>query len=612
MPDGLKNPTYKEADGMRQLVRYQLWIAAAAGVIFFTNLGGPALFDMDEALYATCAREMLQRGDPIVPMFNGAMFPEKPPLMFWTMMAGFEIFGTGERAEWGARFFSAVMGVGTALAAFHLGRILFNARVGLWAGLITASTIIFTISARAATVDSALTFVTTLAFLLFAMGWKKSKTPGLAPAATPGADSFRLNYAIPMYALIGLAVLAKGPVGMLLPLAAMGVFLLVTDGWRKLFWSAWWMRPFTALLVIMAVAVPWYVWVGVETHGEWLRKFFIEFNLRPFKQPILSHGDVSSLDRAMAILVSILYYFYYIPAILCGFFPWAVFLGPTLVDTVRRIRGKGDQGSKPGWRDGCLLASCWFGTWFVFWSICKTKLPHYLLPAYPALALLTACFIDRWLAEPASLPRWCLRNAWISTILVGVGFLIAVPIVAKIFLPGEQWLGLATFGLVGLSLILGGGWCWREASRGRHRQAAVGFAVMSVLFLTAVFGFAPLQVDKFQNARPMIAAIRADWAGKGDRPPIATYQFFRESTVFYAGHPVTRCEDDRATGRSAQQQLDIFARTSNGRFYVITTDECAREINKAFPGKFREIFRQRRFLDPGTMVVLRGEWERRP
>ena len=392
-----------------------------------------------------------------------------------------------------------------------------------------------------------------------------------------------------MYALIGLAVLAKGPVGMLLPLAAMGVFLLVTDGWRKLFWSAWWMRPFTALLVIMAVAVPWYVWVGVETHGEWLRKFFIEFNLRPFKQPILSHGDVSSLDRAMAILVSILYYFYYIPAILCGFFPWAVFLGPTLVDTVRRIRGKGDQGSKPGWRDGCLLASCWFGTWFVFWSICKTKLPHYLLPAYPALALLTACFIDRWLAEPASLPRWCLRNAWISTILVGVGFLIAVPIVAKIFLPGEQWLGLATFGLVGLSLILGGGWCWREASRGRHRQAAVGFAVMSVLFLTAVFGFAPLQVDKFQNARPMIAAIRADWAGKGDRPPIATYQFFRESTVFYAGHPVTRCEDDRATGRSAQQQLDIFARTSNGRFYVITTDECAREINKAFPGKFREI-----------------------
>ena len=109
---------------MSRLVRYQLWIAAAAGVIFFTNLGGAALFDMDEALYATCAREMLERGNLIVPWFNGAMFPEKPPLMFWTMMGGFELCGGVN--ELGARFFSAVMGVGTALVAFHLGRILFN------------------------------------------------------------------------------------------------------------------------------------------------------------------------------------------------------------------------------------------------------------------------------------------------------------------------------------------------------------------------------------------------------------------------------------------------------------------------------------------------------
>ena len=76
---------------MSQGVRYQLWIAAAASVIFFTNLGATGLWDMDEALYTTCAREMLDRGNVIVPWFNGAMFPEKPPLMFWTMMGGFEL-----------------------------------------------------------------------------------------------------------------------------------------------------------------------------------------------------------------------------------------------------------------------------------------------------------------------------------------------------------------------------------------------------------------------------------------------------------------------------------------------------------------------------------------
>jgi 4-amino-4-deoxy-L-arabinose transferase-like glycosyltransferase len=616
---------------MRQDVRYQLWIVAAAGVIFFTNLGGPALFDMDEALYTTCAREMLGRHNWVVPWFNGQMFPEKPPLMFWTMMAGFEVLGVN---EWGARFFSAVMGLGTALAAFHLGRILFSPRVGLWAGLITASTIIFTISARAATVDSALTFVTTLSFLMFAIGWKegsgaRDQGPGgrerrrqgdketrrqgqissLIPHPSslihhPSSLSFLPSplsplYAIPMYVCIGLAALAKGPVGVVLPLAAMGLFLLVTRGWRNLFRSAWWMRPFTALVIVSAVAVPWYVWVGLETHWELPMKFLVEYNLRPFKQPILGHGDVSSFDRAMAALVSALYYFYQIPAILCGFFPWSVFLLPTILETIRCIRRRDGQRATPIWRDGCVLAACWFGVWFLFWSICKTKLPHYLLPAYPALALLTACFVDRWLSEPASLGHWVLRNAWISTILVGIGIIIALPIVATIYLPGEQWLGL-----IGLILVLGGGWCWRATARGWHNRAAVGFAVTSVVFLTAIFGFAVLRVDKYQNAKPMIAAIRADYGQQGPLP-IATYQFFRESTVYYAGNPVTKCDDVQVPGQSAQQGLAQFL-TKSQRAYVITTDEHEREINEAFPGKFKKIFDQRRFLGPGEMIVLRS------
>lgn len=565
---------------MRENAKYQLWIVAVAAVIFFTNLGATGLWDMDEALYTTCAREMFQRDNWVVPWFNGQMFPEKPPLMFWTMIAGFELFGVN---EFGARFFSAVFGIATALAAFHLGRILCSARVGLWTGLITASTIIFTVSARAATVDSALTLTTTLAFLLFVIARRGSATwPALAG----------------MYACIGVAVLAKGPVGMVLPLGAMGLYLLVADGWRNLFRSAWWMRPFTAIVVVAAVALPWYVWVGIDTHGEWLRKFFIEFNLRPFKQPILGHGDGDSfiLDRTLAILVSLSYYLYHIPAILVGFFPWSVLLGPTVVDIVRRIR------RRDAWRDGCVLALCWFGVWFVFWSICKTKLPHYLLPAYPALALLTACFIDRWQTEPASLGRWWLLNAWISMILAGVGIMIAIPIVAAIYLPGEELLGL-----VGLILVLGGSWCWRKTAADQHRAALIALAVTAVVFLTAMFGFAALGVDRHQNAKPMMAAIRADCGGEASDalPPVAAYCFFRESTVYYAGHPVTICENDEVTNRLALEDLQEFM-VKLPRSYVITTAEYESEINKHFPGEFTVIFRQRRLLDPGEMVVLRA------
>lgn len=603
---------------MSQLVRYQLWVVAAACVIFFTNLGATALFDMDEALYATCAREMLGRDNWIVPWFNGELFPEKPPLMFWTMMAGFELFGV---TELGARFFSAVMGVGTALVAFHLGRILFNLRVALWAGIITASTIIFTISARAATVDSALTFFTALAFLTFTIGWMRgigAAAPKFEHSAlqSPIPNPFPLSYAIASYACVGVAVLGKGPVGMLLPLAAMGLFLLVSYGWRNLFRSAWWMRPITAVVVLAAVAVPWYVLVGIETNWEWPKRFFLEFNLRPFKQPILGHGDVSSFDRFLAALVSFLYYFYQIPAILVGFFPWSVFLGPTVVDVIQRLR-KGKQATKADkeaarWRDGVVLALCWFGVWFVFWSLCKTKLPHYLLPAYPALALLTAGFIDRWLsvenaeegAEAFSVkpfpPPWALRNAWISMILVGVGIMIAIYFVAKKFLPGEQSLGQ-----LGLVLVIGGVWCWCKTAHRKYQEAAVTFAITSVAFLTAVFGFAALRVDRFQNAVPMIAAIRADErAAMASSSPVATYCFFRESTVFYGGKPVTKCDDDEAKHRTAQQALADFLAKSN-RSYVITTNEYEPTLKKAFPSQLKVIFRERRFLADGEMVVFR-------
>jgi len=145
---------------MPAMLKDQSWIVLAAGVVFLTNLGGAALWDLDEALYATCARGMWERGDWIVPELPPPFSAEKPPLMFWMMMAGFGAFGV---TEFAARLPAALCGIGTALIVYHLGRRFFSREAGLWAGLITASTLIFTVSARAATVDSALTLLTTAA-----------------------------------------------------------------------------------------------------------------------------------------------------------------------------------------------------------------------------------------------------------------------------------------------------------------------------------------------------------------------------------------------------------------------------------------------------------------
>ena len=210
----------------------QWLIAAAAGVVFFANLGVTRLWEMDEPLYASCARHMWLSGDWIVPYYNGHVFYEKPPLMFWTMAAGFAVFG---QSEFAARFCSAVLGVGTALATYHLGQRLFGRDAGLWAGLIVASTVIFTVSARAATVDSTLTFLTTLAMLLFVIGLgtaplAEGQNLGANAGAPAGITRGRWLPIALAYVCLGLAVLAKGPVGALLPAAAIGMFLWAIDG----------------------------------------------------------------------------------------------------------------------------------------------------------------------------------------------------------------------------------------------------------------------------------------------------------------------------------------------------------------------------------------------
>ena len=622
---------------MHQQLRHQCWIVAAAAVVLFTNLGAVALWDEDEPLYASCAREMLQRGDWVVPTFNGEMFPEKPPLMFWLMMGCFRLFGVTELA---ARFSSAVLGVGTALLTYHLGRLLFRAEVGLWAGLIVVTSIIFTVSGRAATVDSALVFLTTAAILClvagglvqqWAVGSRQSAVPLHSPLSTLHSPLSTFHFVL-FYACLGLAVLAKGPIGLVLPLAMIGLFLLIANhssskfGWSDFGWPgssaseppetrgsggsptnvtmlrmvprrcpstpatrrsplsilhspllgivdprnvlriAWRMRPLTAVVVVGAIALPWYVLVGLRTDGAFLAEFLGQQNLGRALKPLQGHSGP---------------FYYYLPAIAIGFFPWSVFLAPTLIESVRRIR------RNHATKMETLFVLCWLVVFVAFWSIPSTKLPHYVLTAYPALALLTAVFVDAWITDPACVSRWWIRSATVTLVVVGIGMVVALPIVAYIFLPGEWMLGL-----VGVVLVVGGALSLLFAERGRRFQSMAACAATAVVFLTAMFGFAALRVDRYQNAPVLTAEIRKASPG---RPHLAGYRFFRESLVFYAGEPVPRCEN--------AAQLQEFLQGAKHP-YVVTTDEYEEEVRRQFPGEFSVLIRQARFLHSGEVVVL--------
>lgn len=582
---------------MRQQLFHQFLIASVTILVYFTNLGAAALWDEDEPIYASCAREMLEGDDWVVPMFNGRIFPDKPPLMFWGMLGGFKLFGTNELV---ARFPSALLGLATGLATYHLGRRLFSPAVGLWAGLILASTLIFTISARAATVDCALAFLTVVTMLAFTLGGiakaRKQETGESAPVSPSGQVDFLPHswfaFAV-LWAALGVSVLGKGPIGLLLPAASIGLFLMImnhhqriqaapTGGssrrWvRGLAWlarlcspanfcrSLWQMRPLTGMLVVTAIALPWYVLVGVRTHGVWLQEFFGQFNIRPFMQPILGHSGP---------------FWYYLPAILIGFFPWSVFMGPMLADCVRRIRH-----GHP-WGPGYLLLACWSVVTIVFWSICKSKLPHYMVPIFPALALATAAFIDHWLAEPAIFHRRLIWVAWGITILVGLGFVAVFPVVATYFLPGEEPLGW-----LGLILVAGGVGSLYLVLHNRRRPAMLTFAATSVLVIAAIFGYATVRIDRHQNARSLLAAIRQDCPVE---PRIAGYCFLQFSYIFYAGHPVPEFGD--------AQQLQRFLGDTPG--YVFANEDSAADLQQKCPGEFEVLIRQRRFLHAHDVLVL--------
>jgi len=577
-----------------QALRHELIIVLVAGLICFVNLGAAGLWDLDEALYTSIAREMSVRGDWVVPTFNRGVFYDKPPLMFWLMMGSFSFLG---QSEFAARLPAAILAMGTALTTYHLARRLFSAEVGFWAGLATTSNVIFTVSARAATVDSALTFVTTLAMALFAKGARIGEPPGAHPEGRSAGLAF-LSAARSVYALLGvllgLAVLAKGPVGFLLPAASLGLFLLVMNGpaaspiaddlnwigragavlWRgialfsprNLLRVTWAMRPLTVLAFTALVALPWYVAIAWRTDGQWLAEFVAKYNLGPFIKPFLGHRGP---------------FYYHVIVVFVGLFPWSVFLGPTVANAWHALRARGKD--LPSY----VFVVCWIGVFFAFWSTCSTKLPHYVLPAYPALAILTGCFLQAWIERTAVVARYIMPIATGIFLAVGVAMLAVLPWVTTRYAPGEQ-----SVALVGLVLAAGGGLSWHFLARDRRRSYAAVFSAASVSFIVMLFGWAAVHIDRHQHSRPLMEEVRRDSPGE---PQIAGYKYCDASTVYYARGPVTECND-------ASGLRDFLARSPHP--YVVTTGDELENLETQMPGQWRVVARRPRFLAKGEIVVL--------
>ena len=347
-----------------------------------------------------------------------------------------------------------------------------------------------------------------------------------------------------MYAALSLAVLAKGPVGVVLPGFVIALFVwchapanAVPTNETARWWSRigrWvrcrlqplhvWqsirsLRPLVALVMLSAIALPWYVAVGIETRGEWLEMFLGRHNLQRF---------ASTLDGHRGPIV------FYLLAVFVGFFPWSILLPQSVRETVRRLRA-GRSFSR-----GDLFLACWVIAYVGFFSLAGTKLPNYITPCYPALALLTARMIEGYLVQPGLLDRWSWRVALGSLALVGVSLAIGLPIAALTILPGEAWLGV-----VGCVPIVGAWIAWKLSQQGKLDRALQSLAVTALALALALFGVVVPQVDRHQTSENFVASIR-DHDQTPETPfQLMTYRFaaalprHHRSTVWIRGSPAT-------------------------------------------------------------------------
>jgi len=621
-----------------------LLLGVIAMLLLFTNLGGPMLWDRDEPRNANCAREMLAAGDWVTPMFNGEYRTAKPVMLYWLIMSAYAVFGENEFA---ARFWCAAMCLGSVGATYAMARRLFNSHIAFWSGLALASCTMFNVAGHAATPDAPLIFFCTMSMMVYVLAVfpARSTTHGhdgylTGTPAEPTSWFPRQWWAIvALYSLMSLAVLTKGPVGMILPCAVIGLFMLImrlprqsatvqraasmTAGaaWKLtgiilaaggmllciewllgtsallltlaasavvLWWagkSKWlsFLKPFSpmhflktchamhlpvAVLLLMAIALPWYVWVGVRTDGEFLRRFLIDEHYTRATTAMENHSGLM---------------LFYPVAILVGFFPWSVFAAPLVVDLFNRLK----SGAGP-WRSGYIFALCWIGVYVGVFSCAQTKLPSYITPMYPALAMLMGCFMYRWTHSTLMTPNWVHKLGVTAFGTVGLIILIGAPFAAAKLLPGAEWVAL-----IGLAPLAGAGFCLWLLEGGWKRQAPLAFGLSAVVLISGVFGFALTTLSNYRKSPRLFEVARQN----SDEPELATFASLEPSWVFYFGKQIKEFEPGQA--KQAQRFLEV-----NPDAFLIVTDRHYGLLKASLPRDVTILERTNYFLERKQLILL--------
>ncbi|WP_297452697.1 glycosyltransferase family 39 protein [Persephonella sp.] len=449
-----------------------IFVFITAFFIFSANIGGLSIYSLDEAKNSECAREMLERGDLIVPTFNYELRTDKPPVHYYFMMLAYKLFGIN---EFSARFFSAVFGALTVLITFLFAGRYLGEKVAFMAFVVLVSSLHTAVQFHMAVPDPYLIFWINAALFSFFVGFKGKK----------------VVFIYLFYLFMGLGVLTKGPVAVVLPSAIVLLYLFLTRNLSLN--SIKFLRPITGLFITLALSLPWYIAVYIKTDGKWVYDFIFKHNIHRFSAPMEGHGGI--------FLVTFLFVF-------IGLLPFSVFI-------IQALKKVWEDKSK----DILLFSLIFAGVYVGFFAISKTKLPNYTVPAYPPLAIILGYYLTQiYLSKLKSI---------LASISVYIFLSIAIVIGLYLGIKNEPAIrDLAYLSFWFLILTAGGIFAFIFALKRNFILSVLSLSVFSIFMSFIFFYKAFPPVDKRNPVMQMLPLI-------DKQKPVRYYKNFNPAFVFY-------------------------------------------------------------------------------
>lgn len=528
-------------------------------LLWFGLLGQRDLFDPDEGRYAGIPAAMVDTGDWLTPRLNDFKYFEKPVLQYWATAVAFRVFG---KSNVSARLWTAMTGFATALFVMFVAFRLYGQRAAIFTFLISVSYLMMVMFGHFLTLDMALS-----AFVVMGIGCLV-----LAQSGQTEARKTR-NWMLLGWAALALATLTKGLVAIVLPAGTILVYSL----WQR-DWALWpRLHLFKGLLLYLAITAPWFVAVSIA-NPEFAQFFFIHEHFDRYT------SEVHRRDGSI---------YYFVPYLLLGVCPWLITSMRSLI-----MPGFKWRPDNPGEFDPQRFLWTFIVVTFCFFSFGQSKLPGYILPILPIIAILAGGQLAN--KEQVNSDRWVM-------LVLGLVFVVGaffMEHLASGHFPAQQWLSYSPWVIAsGVLLLLGFVvLSFRDGARLQSFAAAACLSLASTLMILT--GASSLAESRSSR---IIADVISESLPAG--VPIFAFQYFPDAAVFYLERPVTIVEYEGEMAMGIRLEPEKFIKSQDEFLAVWQNLEQAAVVlmlNRLQNLKVDELQGEVVYVGPKTMVIIKS------